>query len=138
MTRCSRPWSRGASSSPAARDERAAVSVFGFALGPAASAVEARLRALDQQRFAARLWEHDATLWGADPGRTQVAANRLGWLEVARTMEREIPALESFAAEAAREGFTRAVLLGMGGSSLAPEVMRGVLGVRPGRLELTV
>ena len=44
----------------------------------------------------------------------------------------------AFAAEVASEGFTHAVLLGMGGSSLAPEVLRSAFGVASGRLELTV
>src|SRR5262249_29772842 len=50
----------------------------------------------------------------------------------------EIDALRAFAAKAAGEGLTHAVLLGMGGSSLAPETLRLALGVRPGGLELTV
>jgi hypothetical protein len=53
-------------------------------------------------------------------------------------MMNQVGDLEAFANEVAGAGFTHAVLLGMGGSSLAPEVLRRTFGVRPGRLELTV
>ena len=88
--------------------------------------------------FAARLWQKDATLWSTDPAHQKVAANRLGWLDLPTGMRDEVAALEAFVAEVRAEGFTHAVLLGMGGSSLAPEVMRRMLGVAPGFLELTV
>ena len=111
-----------------------------IALSPAANtpAVGARCDLLDQARFAVRLWRRDDTLWGDDPAHRAVAANRLGWLEVAARMRGEIEALRAFAAKAASDGFTHAVLLGMGGSSLAPETLRLALGVKPGGLELTV
>ncbi len=88
--------------------------------------------------FAAGLWRKDPSLWSEDPAHREVAARRLGWLDLPRTMLAEVEALRRFAAEVAADGFTHAVLLGMGGSSLAPEVMRALLGVRPGALELTV
>lgn len=88
--------------------------------------------------FAARLWRKDATLWSTDSTHQKVAANRLGWLDLPAGMRGEITGLEAFVAEVRSEGFTHAVLLGMGGSSLAPEVMRRMLGVAPGFLELTV
>ena len=70
-----------------------------------------------------RLWARDASLWtGADEGRW------LGWLDVAKTLSRE-PAHLHMAARIAREGgFTHALLLGMGGSSLAPDVLRRTFG----------
>ena len=67
-----------------------------------------------------------------------MARNRLGWLDVATTMRPQLPDLAAFAAELAAEGYTHAVLLGMGGSSLAPEVLRRTFGVRPGALDLFV
>jgi transaldolase/glucose-6-phosphate isomerase len=100
--------------------------------------VAARLAAFDAARFAERLWRRDDSLWGDDPAHRKVAANRLGWLTSPAWMRREIAALETFAAEAAAEGYTHAVLLGMGGSSLAPEVYREVFGAHPGRLDLAV
>ena len=108
------------------------------ALGPYRDRVLARLAALEGERFGARLEAHDATLWGDQAERRAVAANRLGWLALPAAMPGESAALEAFAVDVAAEGFTHAVLLGMGGSSLAPEVLRATLGVRPGSLELTV
>ena len=109
-----------------------------FALGGAQPAFDARMRALEDSGFAQRLARRDPMLWSADPAHQRVAANRLGWLTSPAAMAREIEGLTTFAAGIAGEGFTTAVLLGMGGSSLAPEVLRLVLGVRPGLLDLAV
>jgi len=109
-----------------------------FALGPVAKAFAARLDALDRMRFAERLWGHDASLWGGDPARARAAASRLGWLDSPAQMVPRTGVLEEFAVEAGRRGFTHAVLLGMGGSSLAPETLRLTFGVAPGFLDLAV
>ncbi len=109
-----------------------------FALGAAQPAFEARLAALEASRFAERLKRRDATLWSADPAHQRVAANRLGWLEAPGVMAGHAGELEAFAAEQARSGLTHAVLLGMGGSSLAPEVLRLTFGARAGMLDLAV
>ena len=101
-------------------------------------AVRVRLARLDAEGFEGRLDRRDPTLWGRDPARQKVAANRLGWLVAPVTMRAQTEALRAFASEIRGEGFTRAVLLGMGGSSLAPEVLRRSLGVAPGFLDLEV
>ncbi|MBI3540272.1 MAG: transaldolase, partial [Candidatus Eisenbacteria bacterium] len=101
-------------------------------------AIAARLAALDRDRFVARLWARDATLWSDDPAHHRVIANRLGWLDAPETMRLRRAEFAAFADAAAREGFSRAILLGMGGSSLAPEVLRTSLGVATGRLDLAV
>src|SRR5205807_1104066 len=64
----------------------------------------------------------DATLWGP-PGTPEVA-NRLGWLTIAQRMLDELLEIERVADGVRQDGITDAVLLGMGGSSLAPEVFR--------------
>ncbi len=64
----------------------------------------------------------DATLWG--PAGTPEISNRLGWLTIADRMRGEIGDLEAFARTVLADGLKDAVLLGMGGSSLAPEVLR--------------
>ena len=72
--------------------------------------------------MAERLSEGDATLWG--PAGTPEVANRLGWLTIAeRDARTQLRELESFAAEVIADGLQDVVLLGMGGSSLAPEVL---------------
>ncbi len=84
-----------------------------------------------------RIWDGDYTLWSDDP--TEITQpNRLGWLEVAESMQSEVEGLHAFAAEVAAEGYQRAVLFGMGGSSLAPEVMQRTFGTKPGMLQLEV
>jgi glucose-6-phosphate isomerase len=102
------------------------------------AAFERRLTTLGIQHFQARLWAHDDTLWGDDPAHRAVAANRLGWLDSPAKMREAIDDLRAFAAEVVEFGFTHAVLLGMGGSSLAPEVLRRTFGVATDGLELTV
>ncbi|MGO9321918.1 MAG: glucose-6-phosphate isomerase [Solirubrobacteraceae bacterium] len=86
------------------------------------AAVDDRLAAAAQARVAERLRKGDATLW-APPGTPEVA-NRLGWLTIAERTLADLGALELFAAEARDGGLEDVVLLGMGGSSLAPEVLR--------------
>jgi transaldolase / glucose-6-phosphate isomerase len=91
----------------------------------------------EDERVAHRIWSKDDTLWGP-PGQREVA-DRLGWLNAPETYEEEIDDLEAFAQQAVEDGFTDAVLLGMGGSSLAPEVLRRSFGGRRhGRLRLHV
>jgi glucose-6-phosphate isomerase len=109
-----------------------------FSLGAHDTAFRRRLAALREGRFGPRLAAHDDGLWVDDDAHRKVAANRLGWLDTPASLAAAPPELEAFAAEVAAEGFTHVVLLGMGGSSLAPEVLRHTFGVRPGRLELTV
>lgn len=109
-----------------------------FSLGPRDATFRARLARFAAERFGSRLVAHDDALWGDDPAHRKVAANRLGWLDTPASLAGAPADLEAFAADVAGEGFTHAVLLGMGGSSLAPEVLRHTLGARAGRLELTV
>jgi len=85
--------------------------------------MDARSR-LTQMRAAQRLAAKDAALF-SDP---VVAADRLGWIGLPRTAAEDTAALEAFAAEVAADGITDVVLLGMGGSSLAPLVLSRVFG----------
>jgi glucose-6-phosphate isomerase len=101
-------------------------------------AIKQRLRAFDEEHFAERLWKHDATLWKDDPSHQKVITNALGWLNVAEAMQSRSGDLAGFAGEVAADGYRDAVLLGMGGSSLAPEVLRRTFGVAEGFLDLRV
>ncbi len=101
-----------------------------------AAAVTERLGLASEQRLAARLREGDASLWG--PEGTPELANRLGWLTIAERMQDELGAIEQLAREVREEGFQHVVLLGMGGSSLAPEVLRRTFAQRAGYPQLHV
>jgi transaldolase / glucose-6-phosphate isomerase len=85
---------------------------------------------------ARRVWRRDPSLWGG-PGVAEIE-DRLGWLTVSEAMLEQAPALKEFAQECRAAGFTDAVLLGMGGSSLGPEVIRRSFGEVPGGLRLQV
>ncbi len=73
-----------------------------------------------------RIWRKDATLWA--PEGTPEIANRLGWLTISDALLDQADGLEAFAAECRSDGLEYAVLLGMGGSSLGPEVIRRSFG----------
>ncbi len=85
---------------------------------------------------ATALWKRDPSAWSADQATQRAIANRLGWLSAPAWIADEIPRLKAFAEGVKRDGFIHVVLLGMGGSSLAPEVLRAVLAVAPGWPEL--
>src|SRR5207247_4711388 len=91
-----------------------------------APAVARRIAALSATRFIARMFRGDPSLWTSVPDARRIVKNRLGWLRSPEEMLREVPRLETFAAEARKEGMRHVVLLGMGGSSLCVEVFRRV------------
>ena len=102
-------------------------------------AVAGRLERLAAERYAERLWEADASLWKPDDEAHQaIIGNALGWLSVFEGVREQVEGVSEFVDELRAEGFRSAVLLGMGGSSLAPEVLEAVLGTTEGYLELHV
>lgn len=108
-------------------------------LGKHQKVVDAALEALDLEKFGERLAKKDAALWKPEDAAHQAEIKiRLGWLDVADLMATKVEELQAFALQVKRAGFTKAVLCGMGGSSLAPEVLRETLGVAKGYLDLTV
>ncbi|MBV9334452.1 MAG: bifunctional transaldolase/phosoglucose isomerase [Solirubrobacterales bacterium] len=100
------------------------------------SAVAERVRQAVAGNVAQRVWRRDASLWGG-PGVPELE-DRLGWLTVSEPMLEHARDLRAFAEERRADGFTDAVLLGMGGSSLGPEVIRRSFGPIPNGLRLTV
>jgi transaldolase / glucose-6-phosphate isomerase len=81
------------------------------------------------ERVPERLLAADATLWG--PAGTPEIADRLGWLTIAERMLTQLPEIERFSAAVRADGLGDVVLLGMGGSSLAPEVLRRTFPTAP-------
>ena len=97
------------------------------------------LTRLDDERFVARVWQHDPDIWKpGDAAHAKVIKNRLGWLTVPETMEACLDDIVGFADSVRRDGIKHAVLMGMGGSSLCPIVLRETFGVRSGYPELIV
>lgn len=101
------------------------------ATGAAAEAIAAHVPALVSERFAGRLFAKDATLWGE--AAQAEASVRLGWVELHRTSRPLLGEIAALRGELEDRGITRVALCGMGGSSLAPEVICATYGV-----ELTV
>jgi glucose-6-phosphate isomerase len=80
-----------------------------------------------RDRWAQRIWARDTSLWTADESVAGLIANRLGWLDLPAAFTDRIEELEAFAGGVRQEGFTAAVVCGMGGSSLAPDVLAASL-----------
>jgi transaldolase/glucose-6-phosphate isomerase len=105
-----------------------------YVLPPALAAeLPARLKQWDAQDGTRRLWKGDATLWtGTDE------ASWIGWLGVVAAQRENLAGLQAFQREVQREGFSHVMLLGMGGSSLCPEVWAETFGQVPGHPRLLV
>jgi transaldolase / glucose-6-phosphate isomerase len=107
-------------------------------LGGVQAAHDAALAKLDKENFSKRLAEHDASLWKNEPEHQKIIKNALGWLTVSKGMLEQVGSLQKFVDEIRNQGYKHAVVLGMGGSSLAPDVLRATFGARPGYLALEV
>ena len=103
----------------------------GVSLGKARATADEAVASLQGSETLARIWSRDHTLWSNDP--TEIS-DRLGWLDVASSMLGEVDDLTAFADEVRRAGIEHVALLGMGGSSLGPEVLSKVLWKRTRRL----
>lgn len=98
-------------------------------LGASAPHVQAALQRATSDRVVSRLWARDHTLWKSDPAEI---SNRLGWLTLIEHPAINLAELTEFASVVRREGYRDVVLLGMGGSSLGPEVLRLTFGSAKG------
>ena len=97
--------------------------------------IEAAVSCMADQRIVPRIWAQDHTVWKENPAEI---ANRLGWLRIASTSMRNIDRMSELADQLRGSGYRQAVLLGMGGSSLAPEVFSKTFGPAEGYLSLSV
>jgi glucose-6-phosphate isomerase len=88
--------------------------------------VAAALQQAVDERWAERLWARDTSLWTDDEEVAQAIVNRLGWLDAPAAFADEIAELTAFAGSVRGEGYTDVIVCGMGGSSLAPEVLVAV------------
>jgi glucose-6-phosphate isomerase len=106
-----------------------------FTLGQYQGLVDQALAEIRDEQVIARIWAHDHTVWKPEPAEI---TNRLGWLQSPQVMADSVQRLRPFADTVRAEGYTHALLLGMGGSSLAPEVFRKAFGVKEGYPDLAV
>jgi glucose-6-phosphate isomerase len=104
----------------------------------ARAAFEATLSRASSERWVGRLFERDTSLWTVDPAVADAIGQRLGWLDAPAHFSLQIPALEAFGERIREAGFTTVVVAGMGGSSLAPEVLERVFGSTEDWLALRV
>jgi glucose-6-phosphate isomerase len=104
-------------------------------LGAFQSRVDQVLHDMMNDRIVTRLWDYDHTLW--QPEDTDIS-NRLGWLHSAHVMRGEQERLSRFVESVRDAGYTQALLLGMGGSSLAPAVFAQTYGTDHSPLQLAV
>lgn len=102
-----------------------------FALGQYQKPFEDALERLDSEGFLSKLWAKDASLWSAALDHVEIIKRSLGWLDIAGRMLESVPNLKAFAKEVAAT-FDHVAVLGMGGSSLAPDIMRETFGATQG------
>jgi len=105
-------------------------------LGRLQPAVDAQLAKLQKDDAPRRLWAKDSTLWSADPTKRQEIRDRLGWLDVADKMLEKMDEFRELATRG--RVYSDVVLLGMGGSSLCPDVLRHTFGSAKGRPKMHV
>jgi len=102
---------------------------YEFYPGPISAAFAAAREKLQDIRFAERLAARDPALFTSDPAQEKMIAHRLGWLDSYKLMRKAVPDLKVFAEEITAAGIDQVVLIGMGGSSLCPEVLGKTYGL---------
>ncbi|TMD73577.1 MAG: bifunctional transaldolase/phosoglucose isomerase, partial [Chloroflexi bacterium] len=107
-----------------------------FSLGRLQPAVDTQIAKLQKDDAPRRLWAKDSTLWSADPAKRQEIHDRLGWLDVADKMLEKSDEFTALGKDG--RDYSDVVLLGMGGSSLCPDVLRNTFGAVKGHPKLHV
>ncbi|MEM6284557.1 MAG: glucose-6-phosphate isomerase [Chloroflexota bacterium] len=106
-----------------------------LSLGTYQNAVDAALTEMATDNIIDRIWNIDHTVWQDDP--TEVA-NRLGWLTSVTMMRENMDKINALVSAVKADGYTNVLLLGMGGSSLAPEVFSKTFGPDTSGLQVDV
>ena len=99
------------------------------------SLINKEIKRLNDEKIIDRIWDKDFKVWNNNP--TEIS-NRLGWLDCLSVTSKNFDEIKYFVEEIKKEGFTQALLFGMGGSSLAPEVFSLVFGQEEGFLNLSI
>jgi transaldolase/glucose-6-phosphate isomerase len=116
------------------RGEGGDLSGLGNLRGP----VEEALERMNRERWAERINGKDGSLWSDDPAKAREIEGWMGWLNVAGDISQELEQFTDLQRDLDAEGYDTAVLAGMGGSSLCPDVLRRTFGTRAGALDLAV
>ena len=114
------------------------ISVPRLALGEGIAGFEAAVQRARSEEWANRLFDRDVTLWSSDQRVGATIAERLGWLDAPEHFANQTAALEGFGDAVVDQGYTTAVVAGMGGSSLAPDVLHRTFGSQEGYLALRI
>ncbi|HZS10068.1 MAG TPA: bifunctional transaldolase/phosoglucose isomerase [Blastocatellia bacterium] len=107
-------------------------------LGSYSEGVQAAIKQADKDTWVRRIWKKDASLWKSDEAHQKIIKNALGWVTVPDLLAANAEELAAFSQRIRNDGFTHVMLLGMGGSSLCPEVFRRTFGKAAGFPELHV
>jgi glucose-6-phosphate isomerase len=99
------------------------------------STVDTALAEIRDNQIVKRIWQHDHTVWRSDP--TEIT-NRLGWLHSPENMPENVDRIMGMVEAVRNDGYTHVLLLGMGGSSLAPEMFAKVFGESADGLQLAI
>ncbi|RPI17272.1 MAG: bifunctional transaldolase/phosoglucose isomerase [Ignavibacteriae bacterium] len=108
-----------------------------FSLGKYAGRINKDIKKLSRENFSGRIWKKDAALW-MNGKHQSVIKNRMGWLNLFDMMREKIPEIYLLANTLKDKEYRHAVLLGMGGSSLCPEVYLKTFGIKYGYLNMHV
>ncbi|MBA4318268.1 MAG: glucose-6-phosphate isomerase [Flavobacterium sp.] len=106
-----------------------------FSYGENEAEIRSAYLKLDDEKIIERIWKKDYTVWSDNPAEI---SNRLGWLDSPAEMNNSIKEVTAFVDEIRNSGFENVLLMGMGGSSLAPEVFSNIFGTAEGYLNLYV
>ena len=109
-----------------------------FDTGGSATSILAAHTQLREDKTITGIWQKNNLAFTKDPAHEASIKNRLGWLEAPSAMRAHLDELRAFSHDAYQQGFRKVLLLGMGGSSLCPEVMSLSFGKVPGFLELKI
>lgn len=106
-----------------------------YELGNYSARIAEKISDLNDERIIDRIWEKDFTVWGNNPDEI---SNRLGWLDIPAKTKDALEEINLFVDEIRKDSFTDVLLMGMGGSSLAPEVFSEIFGSRKGFPQLHI
>jgi transaldolase/glucose-6-phosphate isomerase len=107
-------------------------------LGSLADDLKAKVREFKADKTVEKVFQNDPTVWTSSAEGQQVVQTRLGWRDLPSLSLGAVSEIDQFVAQCRADGFTKALVLGMGGSSLAPETMSLVLGQHTGGLSLRI